>query len=576
MRKFFLIENAVPETNGRFIPVFPSVIFDFVILITAFLVRTDAGISSPWDVMPWGVFIFFGAASFFLLFFFSKLSAFARWLAISVHAAATYWIALITYRLGFGFDPFIHQAAERVLAEHGSALSGILYAGQYAGVLVLHWISHLSITWLDRLLVPCFGLFGILFIAWLSRKSVEKDAPFLLLVSLFFLPLSFLTFSIPFHLGVLFTIVVIVLLAAVEQFAIKLSICLLTVLALISHPLAGIPLCFLSGSLLFLERFGWKRDILIVLGIPLALLCAFGVYAKTAGSFIWPSLGEIRWSFLALFGSPYNPDSPFVWKAFYTAARAWPVLFIGLSLLGWKWTKSLNKPKARTLIATSIGIFLAAILAALVVRIPSIASEEQFEFPLRLLSLVPLFFLPGFSEWLKGTLFLSRPMVYRASACSMLAMIMVLQWYMSYPQFNPASDFSAPGLSRANIEAVDAIERMAQGESYAVLSDQMTSIAAVNRFGFSREIQTSSGTQFFYALPKSGILYQELLAILNEPDKSTIQQAFARIDAPILFLAIPESWAQDFLEKKLRPLVEQTRASGSIRLFEFRREDVLK
>ncbi|HEU0051260.1 MAG TPA: hypothetical protein VFQ60_04380, partial [Patescibacteria group bacterium] len=165
MRKFFLIENAVPETNGRFIPVFPSVIFDFVILITAFLVRTDAGISSPWDVMPWGVFIFFGAASFFLLFFFSKLSAFARWLAISVHAAATYWIALITYRLGFGFDPFIHQAAERVLAEHGSALSGILYAGQYAGVLVLHWISHLSITWLDRLLVPCFGLFGILFIA---------------------------------------------------------------------------------------------------------------------------------------------------------------------------------------------------------------------------------------------------------------------------------------------------------------------------------------------------------------------------------------------------------------------------
>ena len=67
-------------------------------------------------------------------------------------------VALFVYKIGYGFDPFIHQATERYLAEHGTITpKPFYYIGQYSWITFCNFFSHLGINLLDKILLPAMA-----------------------------------------------------------------------------------------------------------------------------------------------------------------------------------------------------------------------------------------------------------------------------------------------------------------------------------------------------------------------------------------------------------------------------------
>ena len=124
----------------------------FAILIKQ---QTDAAISSPWPSLPSTIFILFGLSTFLLLILGDPLAhKIHQWLW-AVQLFLSFSVSAIVYKLGFGFDPFIHQAAIQHIVTHGDIqLPSILYAGQYALEATISKLTTLSVIPLDTFLIP--------------------------------------------------------------------------------------------------------------------------------------------------------------------------------------------------------------------------------------------------------------------------------------------------------------------------------------------------------------------------------------------------------------------------------------
>ncbi|MBI4143224.1 hypothetical protein HY480_05105, partial [Candidatus Uhrbacteria bacterium] len=110
---------------------------------------TTEPIRSPWSVVPAPFFILFALGVAFAVQV-GAISGIATTLLLSS------LVAILVYPIGFGFDHFIHAAAERIIAMTG-ALSPrpLFYSGHYGLVVLLaSALPGVPIGLVDRLLVP--------------------------------------------------------------------------------------------------------------------------------------------------------------------------------------------------------------------------------------------------------------------------------------------------------------------------------------------------------------------------------------------------------------------------------------
>ncbi|MBI4281422.1 hypothetical protein HY625_01235, partial [Candidatus Uhrbacteria bacterium] len=86
-------------------------------------------------------------------------------------------ISLFIFPLGSGFDPFIHQATEKIIAATGTITpKPLYYIGQYTLVVFLSKILGISVAWVDKLLVPLLAsiLLPWSIGSWLNRKFARS------------------------------------------------------------------------------------------------------------------------------------------------------------------------------------------------------------------------------------------------------------------------------------------------------------------------------------------------------------------------------------------------------------------
>ncbi|MCR4311985.1 MAG: hypothetical protein NUV56_01740, partial [Candidatus Uhrbacteria bacterium] len=116
--------------------------------------RTSEPLVSPWTILPASIFVFFFLSCVLTLYVQQRgTNATLIFGALQVFLAVG--LSAIVYGVGFGFDPFVHRAAEAALVATGhiEPLS-LLYSGQYALVGALHLLTQLPVLVIDISLLP--------------------------------------------------------------------------------------------------------------------------------------------------------------------------------------------------------------------------------------------------------------------------------------------------------------------------------------------------------------------------------------------------------------------------------------
>ncbi|MCE9586547.1 hypothetical protein K8R04_04515 [Candidatus Uhrbacteria bacterium] len=529
---------------------------DLLIIFTLFSVRTDEGIISPWQVVPLGVFLLFALSTTFALLAFRNLERpWALMLAI-VHTFCAYSVSLLVYKLGFGFDPFVHEATVRYIIEQGAITpKQPFYTGQYVLVTAIHYITTMSIATIQGLLVPLLASVCLPVLLHLHYQSMRiKHLPFWIL---WILPFAYFTFTVPFNLAMI-GLVACLLILPLDTSDARITRVLIALATLAIHPLIGIP-CLALVAAVEVER--WRPK----LAVPALFLATVGglfgslaFYASRNGGLMtlppidyWiPTLQLLFYpTFQYIYLAPW-------WTALYVFYYLWPWVLTLLGSVGlvlqWRRTKS-----RRWLLplASAFGILLTAILSAATIRYQNIITHEQFEFALRLIALLPWIVMPGlffFADRKSQIAKLHLPIIF------VIVFLATAIWHSSYPQLNPVMHVSSAGVSRTDFLTVEAIESLADGRPYVALVPQLTSAAALRELGFGRSVSTRNGPVYPYAIPTGGELYRSYEGLLMGADvTSTIEQVRGFAPTPILYVAVPIAWDNGELDTALKNIAKK-------------------
>lgn len=231
------------------------------ILATIFSHRYDETIISPWTLFSNKIFILFFLVSALLLFFLQKAKyKKTNLLLITIHTAIILNVAFLVFKYGYGFDPHIHEATEKWIREHFLITpKQPYYIGQYMWVVSSSFITKLSITWLDRSIVPVLASIAIplsLYFALIKNNFKKKIFPALLLVSL--IPLNFFIFTTPNNLALLMSLIIASWIWYESQHGnlhTNIFGILINILNIAIHPIIGLPM-----FVIYLSSIVYKKN----------------------------------------------------------------------------------------------------------------------------------------------------------------------------------------------------------------------------------------------------------------------------------------------------------------------------
>lgn len=527
---------------------------DAVLFALFAMARTDEAVISPWNAFTWEPFVLFGLATG-LLFFGSRMRddrlslAFAVW-----HAFVAVSVSSLVYGIGFGFDPFLHRAAEEEIVRHGFIEPRqLLYAGQYALVSALHFVSGLPVKFIDVWLVPAFvGAFLPIGTSLGLRYGWglgDRDARSWWIVSLA-QPFMLLTFTVPFTWTYAWYLTLLFLLPVVARSRLAfVSVSMGTLAMALFHPLLAVPmLTLVLGYGVWARLRSRKTRWFVLLGTTIASTLSvpvlFAVYQRAQGVAV--ELGSLLGRsdrFTALFRSPFSHPYPYIpWflEVIYDFRYWFPMVGMAVGILAML-ACARRVPTVRPYLAFAVGLIGAIFGVSTLFSIRGIISHEQSEFALRLLTAWYLIPLPLFA------VLCARAAAWRRAAgiaCGVaLVTLTTHAWFFSYPQFNLKYPYFSPGVSAGDVEAVHAIDDDAAGRPYVVLSNQMTSAAAIQEFHFASYVTVDGEQALWYAIPTGGPLYTYYSrAIYQGPTRAVFDDLHSRSSVDIIYFVIQDYW----------------------------------
>ena len=163
LNKYFpdLIQKETPENNevinwqfkqANFLLFLAWGIFLGAALVELLIARSARPLITPWEVVSPRFFFFFILSSGLLWFIVLKNSFTKKFKLslISVHYFLILIVAVIVYKIGYGFDPFIHEATINLIVQNGVVTPKTpYYLGQYGFIVILNKCLGLSIALLN-------------------------------------------------------------------------------------------------------------------------------------------------------------------------------------------------------------------------------------------------------------------------------------------------------------------------------------------------------------------------------------------------------------------------------------------
>jgi len=501
---------------------------------------TDLSIRSPWDVVPPNAF-----AVLFLSFAAAATSALvaahsgAAVAAFAPLAGLGVSIATLAYKIGFGFDPFIHQATERAIMLQGAVFpKPFYYLGHYALVTTTARVTELPVGLIDSWTAPALLALAMPAAYWAVRRATDASAGSAALAAgaaMLLLPLSAFVPSTPQgHANIWFVMTSFLALPALVKKAFpKRLLVLFALAACVVHPLAGIPLLILVAFTIVAAVFEERRGTLNDAGrlFLMAQLVIFGSIAMPA-VFVLHSLvagggAQLNAEMLA------NPlrilDAVLAFES--TARRyiaeldiayAWRALrsplFIALAVGGTMLARKKSRG-AMVHVAAAVVLYANYVLLKTVIDFPFLISYERASYAARLtdLALVTLA-APAAVALVEGLERLRKSTATARLAVPLLfAVAATASFYVAYPRRDRFENSRGWSTGAVDVATVQSIEKDAVGKPYLVLANQAVSAAAIREYGFAHYYSSKNPKYpdevFFYPVPTGGALYEIFLAM---------------------------------------------------------------
>lgn len=531
------------------------VLLQAVTLLFLVVARTSEPLISPWTILPETIFIFFFTSSALITLQKNSRES-IRWPCIIVQTFIALNVSSFVYGVGFGFDPFIHRAAEQALISTGKIEPmTLLYSGQYALVGALHFLTQLPIKIIDVWLLPIIASFFLPFSGYFGLRygwNVHKETAYLGWLFTLFIPFMLYTFTVPFTFtyvvfaGLLF-LFPIVKVSQISAFI--LPILCATMIAF--HPLLAVPtLLFILAAISFF-RFNKNQKLIsstftltifVIACVTLIPLLLFVYQQKSGVTVDLKNIFDNVQSFKNLFLSPFSPwDDNIFWN--YNLIYAWrywqPMAFTILATVWLLCFAKLQRTNGYLLVAFALGLIGCIYSISTLFIFKDIIAGEQSEFALRLLQATYIVMLPVLAIVLDRLH--DRHRLYQFGAI-ILVLVATLSWYFSYPQYNAKYPYNSPSVSSDYVETVRYIDNESHDLSYIVLSDQLLSAAALQEFGFARYYSLNNEQVLWYAIPTGGQLYGYYLAAITSGDGTSIHTLINEADVDRTYLVLPLYW----------------------------------
>lgn len=589
----FLRYGNHPETKQDFNPIqINPHLLRTTLLIAAFIfleiinlryllgAGTTEAIRTPWKILPFNFFLNYFAASLVLLWFILKSQKEGlNLILISIHTFLTVSLILFVYKIGYGFDPFIHQATEKIIASQGFILpKPFYYLGQYSLVVLLAKILFMPVEWIDKLILPVFISLILPVTIYFSLKpfNIKNQVPGASLPALLILVLPFTTFIATTPQGLanfcLLIIIFLSLIALRHEFHIF-YLWFLAFATLLIHPLAGLPaLIFVFFLTLF--RFFKKQEgifefirhllfftafILGALAIPLLFLFAILFFKDSTTIFSLETIESsknilevIDWN-LPVWINHFQP----LYDLIYTYGKNIPFILLTIGLIGYGLIKKQLSSSIVYLMAF-LAMIINYICMKLFIGFPSLIKYEQNIFSERILEisfyfLIPLFLFALYKFFQK--LEKNASHLLKIFFTTFFALILTFSLYYSYPK-DDGEDYHIDrgySVSNSDIAAVHMIAQNAGKEDYIVLSNQMVGAAAIREFGFKKYY----GQNFYYSIPTGYPLYQYYLRMVyNTPSRATIAEAANLVNVNLVYFVINQYWTDS------KKIIEKTKTTA--------------
>jgi hypothetical protein len=520
---------------------------------------TDA-IQSPWLALPSGIFVLYFLLTIIVIILNIVTSQY-RVIINSLHFLLSFCLTLLLYPLGFGFDPFIHQATEKIIASTGTlSPKPFYYIGHYSLVVWLsHWL-HLSLKSVDSWLVPVLAALSLPTIIFQAfKENFHNQSKVIQLLPLIFLtiPFGFLIQSTPQSLSVLLSLLIIFLaLFYINRQGVSLwYIVILSLATLAIHPLSGIPVVFFSVLLGLYHRF-WHRkgltkyvrvigysSLTAIAAVILPLTFFLNSYlSRTTGSG-QPITTTEATTAPEVFNTSYHNFVRIEDLIYFLGDNSrWLLLALSLVSLAFM----IRKKRAHYFLhylVTFLVLGINFILLKNYVSFDFLIPYERFIFPERILQLSFYFLLPF--VFVTGYLLLRRimqlPSLLQTICWIFFAGTITIAWYLSYPRFDFQEQNKGFSTSQYDIETVRWIHEHAKVDDYVVLANQSVSAAAIDQYGFYHYY----GRNFYYPIPTGDPLYQSYLDLINNRKELSLVLTDVKnlTGAKTIYLVVNNYWS---------------------------------
>jgi len=561
LRKFPLDNLPESQTAAKTtLPDYILLLFYFITLLFSFYIliksQTTVALISPWQAIPWYFFLFIAFLLVLLVLQITR-SLNLTLLSIILFYFLVFSIAIIVFPLGFGFDPFVHQATLELIAENGAVTpKPLYYLGEYALLTVLDKIPFTPLSLLHFYLVPLLAALFLPYSLYLSLKKYFASERRILFSILFLLilPFSFLTITTPQNLAYLFLILVILLGLRCQSYRELILMYALSLAAIATQAIAGIP-ALLFTLLLTASHAKLRRKhqtiifALLALGFIVLLPLAFAFINGQSAAGI-PEAVEIRPDFLSFFKFTNPNEESMLLNSLYLIINNLPYLLLVLLLFGVIIAvKNFKHCLYYSLYALAgLGLFLSYRLISYF-DFSYLINYERGNFPARILLIALFFFLPFALLALYGLInqILKQNRIIKTSWLAIIALFILASIYMSYPRFDNYHNSHSYTVSQSDINAVNWIENNKENEDYIVLANQQVSAAALHEFGFKKyyisEIGDRRSEIFFYPIPTGGRLYAYYLdMVYKEPSRETMLKAMELTGVNEAYFVLNKYW----------------------------------
>lgn len=512
-------------------------------------------VRSPWGAVPVFVVAAIGIALFALLVLLTRPPHRLSTVLTAALLFSAVAMAAVVYPLGAGFDPYLHRATMTHIAEFGTITpKPLYYIGQYALELAPHLLLGLPLGLIDRLLLPVLAATVLTdsMLAGLAPFAKHKSA--FALSALVLLPLGSFIATTP--QGIAYVLCAsAILFTFVRMHDARASLAvpgLLALAALLTHPFAGIPALLYVAAFYVVTKISRPehKSIAVVLAAiagVFAIPAMFAVQAARSGLSLSLNFGNLfdasRWSELALTGFFSNHYS-LAYDALYLALDnlLWIMAAVAVAGAVALWRRGTERHLVILPVVFTVAMVANFLTLSILFDFQFLISYERSDYALRSLMMAQLFLLPlagiGLSS-IEQTL-RKKPLALRTSFLVLLAVIGMGNVYGAYPRHDNYARSAGFNVSRADFDAVDAIDDKAQGENYIVLSNQATAAAAVESAGFKKYYH---GDIFYYPIPTGGVMYEHFLSMVNDgPTRETMDAAMDVAGVNLGFFAVSDYW----------------------------------